>query len=608
MLTPKLPENQKALDASPHTVRIVLAEDHANPLVFALPPIEDLREIDRLRQMKFSVGEFAATHLGYERAFDLEYGNLRDKELQFSSSPIYWNRLATLAALAGRHEAGDALVERAYSIDSSLFYAHRFGEAMLQRDGAAAEIFYSSLNLEEDVGANLRLAAFSVKRRDFLQAERFIERALEIDPFDYGARLFDGGMSLFKQRYRAAVHSFRIALRERPTSSVVHYNLAVAYWGLEEEEKAFSSLKRAVALNPLDVNALLLLADIAFLLNRVEDSIPSLRYYVQHEQQDSVVWSRLARACHKLGIIDGAIDALKREASLKDSPAVWNNLGVSHMALGSTVRALEAFAHAMRLDEKPKSRSYFLAARNIANHLSATNQIANLRAFVAGVLAQDSEHFTIKDVVISDIWTFYIHALLKQREIKLAQEVSHEVLGMEGVADSLVVWIVSALVSFKALFGGEVEDVARLALSANSKAADLPSAFSERKERYFNNVAFALAETGDVDRAMDHLMMISQRIHKSPYPTATLGLIKFRKGDMKRAVELYEEAILLASGRGDRVRIKQKLNLELGKYYYNEGDRTRAERSLERAAKQRFGEDALASEAQRTLMRLRESK
>jgi hypothetical protein len=77
---------------------------------------------------------------------------------------------------------------------------------------------------------------------------------------------------------------------------------------------------------------------------------------------------------------------------------------------------------------------------------------------------------------------------------------------------------------------------------------------------------------------------------------------------MKRAVELYEEAILLASGRGDRVRIKQKLNLELGKYYYNEGDRTRAERSLERAAKQRFGEDALASEAQRTLMRLRESK
>jgi len=118
-----------------------------------------------------------------------------------------------------------------------------------------------------------------------------------------------------------------------------------------------------------------------------------------------------------------------------------------------------------------------------------------------------------------------------------------------------------------------------------------------RKRILYNNVAFAYAEGGRLEIAEQYLGRIADRIHRDPYPTATLGLIDFKKGNIKRGSERYEEAISVAVSRPDKRRIRQKYYLELGKYLI-ESDHSKALRLLRRAASIGQGEPELAVQAQ----------
>ena len=242
MLTPKLPTGQTSLAVVPQQVRIVLDEDSSRPLSFVLPPVDDLSEIEELRGATFSLEEHSEQRVAEaNRAFADELGALRAKFGRFSSSPVYLHRLATLAEYAGVLDSED-LHRRAYELASSPFYAHRLGDQLATVDGIdAAEEFFTALGQRGDTGTNLRLASFAAQRQDFARAERFVRAALDVDPIDFGARLFDGGLSLFRLDYQQAIQSFRIALRERPTSSSAHCNLAIAYLGVRQEAKALTS-------------------------------------------------------------------------------------------------------------------------------------------------------------------------------------------------------------------------------------------------------------------------------------------------------------------------------------------------------------------------------
>jgi hypothetical protein len=96
------------------------------------------------------------------------------------------------------------------------------------------------------------------------------------------------------------------------------------------------------------------------------------------------------------------------------------------------------------------------------------------------------------------------------------------------------------------------------------------------------------------------LTKIASSIHKEAYPTATLGLIHMRRGHLDKAVALYEDAVRLADKRFDKMRIRQKLNLELGLALSKENP-PRARVHLERAADAREGEEGLAETASSAL-------
>ena len=304
MLTPDLPKAQTALTVVPQKVQVVLAEDDGHPLALVLPPFEDLFEIEALKESQISLAEITLLHEGHvEKAFMEELEHEKRKLERFAESPKFLNRLAVLAAAGGDRDQEAHYLELARRFSDDAFFRHRIGDNLIARDrDSDAERVFESLDLESDASANLKLAVFHIRRRDFSAAEARVRKALEIDPLDFGARLFDGGLKLARQDYSGALHSFRVAAEERPTSAALHANMGVAYVGLNLREKALSALKRATALDPINANTVCLLADLANRSGTDEEAIPSLRYLLQFEQKRWDVWSRLARACLRIGI------------------------------------------------------------------------------------------------------------------------------------------------------------------------------------------------------------------------------------------------------------------------------------------------------------------
>lgn len=181
-------------------------------------------------------------------------------------------------------------LKRALEISGEAFFVHRKGDNYVSRNKIHEALnVFETTDLNTDAYANLRLSSLLILNKKFDQAEKYVAQAVVLDPIDYDARLFQGTLRLVKGQYELAVNSFRLAADERPTSSIVQSNLAVAYMGLNLHDKVLAALRRAVALNPLNTNAVMMLADVTYLSGQNEDSVPSLRYYVQFEQKNAAL-------------------------------------------------------------------------------------------------------------------------------------------------------------------------------------------------------------------------------------------------------------------------------------------------------------------------------
>jgi tetratricopeptide (TPR) repeat protein len=603
MLIPKLPEQQKALQVRSEPVRVVFDDENPMAFSFVLAPQDDIAEIDTLRTGNLCLQDLVVNLTEkMSEGFRIEYDNLLAKAPVFEKSTTYKNRVANLEGILGNYEQEQRYLDSAYALSREPFFVHRKVESLYNQGAAdTAHKVLQTLDLKADIYANLRTAALHVVGGDLTGAEEFVARAVHIDPMDFRCRLFEGALLLARGSYEMAIRSFRVASEERTTSSALHANLAIAYRRMHKVLKALRSAKRAVALDPLNTNSLMLLADLAFEHHRDEDALPSLMYFVEFEQKDERIWSRLARSLLRIGRPQECIQALKRQASLRDSSEVWNNLGIAYEMSGDSERGRRSFFRAMDLAEEA-GHEYFLAARNLSQSLVNKDPHGELLPFVQGVLKLDLDGKVIRDRALSDLYVFEIHSLVKTGDEKAAESRLVELLSEHAIADNLAIWVSAALITNLAL-NDKAEKAVEIAKAYEGILTHAGDFDIYRKERFINNTAFALAELGQLAAAEQCLSKIQQSIHKEPYPTATLGLINFRRGHVERATRLYEEAVLLATARSDRVRIRQKLDLELGKYW-SKVDPRKAVRSLSKVIGARGGEQALVRQAQTQLQAL----
>jgi len=596
----KLPEVDPVLSISPARVEIVFAEDPSNPLAFISPPIDDINEMADLQRSAFSLKDHVAMSETFRQAAVQRLSELTAKAPRFDDSPTLHNRLANLFAAVGNTDAGQEESERAYKLNEIPFFARKVGEARTRSGDiqGAKQLFLKFHDI--DSYASLRLASFSLIESRIGDAKKWVSRAVELNPAGYAERLFQGALSLVEGNFRGAVTYFRIALEDKPVSSVAYTNLGLAYLGLQRADKAMQALKRAVALDPFNRSALIALADTGSLLRKDEDVINSLRYFVQFEQKDSAIWGRLARSLLRLDLTDDCVHALKRQGALESSVAVWNNLGVVYAKQKQFSRSLKAFTHALSLESEGGVRQDLLVARNITVLISKGGQFQHVIDLISPLVMQDSEWLIAKDDRLSDLYSTYIHALSRLGRSEEAISFADRLLEVEGLSGPLAKWLV---IFESAIYGLDRSADDKLEMLIDQYGLRL--ATRPREDiRLINNIAFALAELGRLTEASDWITKGSWAVHIDPYITATLGLINIRKGNLGRGEALYREAVSLATAVSDKARIRQKLNVELGRALWST-DKRRSLQLLAKAAEEKLGENVLRKQA---LTRLAEIK
>lgn len=567
MLSTNASVSEKSLVLDRPAIEVVVSEDGSAPLALVLPPYEDIAEISSFKNTHFSLKEWGAgEHAPVWAALATERAKLKAKYERFGHSATYLNRMANLASFEDDFDSERDYLTKAAALVDDEFISNRLIENYIVRhDDATAAKMLEKKDLDKSVYANLRLAAMCAKRSDITQASALVRQALAIDPLDFGARLFDGAINLWQGNYARAILSFKVAGDRRPNSTALHTNMAITYIRMSRPDKALRSVKMAVAIDPLNANAIVLLADMAHSRGHDEDSIPSLRYFLRFEQKNSSVWGRLARALLGLGETGEAIAALKRQASVQENSEVWNNLGVAYATARDSGRALESFKHALEISNGVVDFGFCLAARNIASTLVSSRPPAAILSFVDSVLSSRNRELFATRQELFPIFVIKLQALYKLERIEEVSRYGEEILTWHHAIPELKTVVAANLLAAYSINDADSSRALALASKLYDDFSRDPKLDMQSVRMLLNNLAFVFVENGDHQKAERCLQLISSDIHKMPYPTATSGLIHLRKGNLDKAKELYGEALRLAIKPQDKARIRQKWNLEFGR-------------------------------------------
>jgi tetratricopeptide (TPR) repeat protein len=601
MLISNQPKTEKGIIVESRQVEIVIANEGATPLSLYISPLNDILEMTSLKDTHFSLKEHVEnTHIQYQIDFEYELKSLERKFDKFSNSPTFLNRLANLAELSDQKETEAKFLGLAKNLSDDPFFNHRLGDNLINRNQLSdAEKLFNTLDLSKDVFANLRLAFFNIHRMDFETASIYVKQALNIDSLDYSARFLQGVLRIVDGQYELAVQSFRAANEERQGSAALYTNMAIAYLYLKKPKKALNYLKRAVNLEPFNENAVMLFSDLAFSEQCIDDSIQILKNYIEFEQKQPSVWARLARSFLFIGNTKEAIEALKRQGSIEDSSAVWNNLGVAYMKQGDNKKAYEALLHAMNKDATLRGKDYLLAAKNICQLYANIHAYNELLKFSSVILKEDNQknlNIIKSDRILSDIIAYNLHSLWHLNKKNDIIELSKRFIHDDNVTLRLKVWIITTLIGYLALTEEGISEAMSLSEQFCFLIDKLDKKDSDRKDQLINNIAFTYVEKGHLEKAEKYLRYLTPKIHKDPYPTATFGLFSFRKGNFERGEQLYLEAIHISQDGIDKIRIRQKLNFELAKLWIDR-DQRKAKRYLEKVIEPKEGSIELASRA-----------
>lgn len=602
MIPNQLPKPLRRLRITSEPVSVLLADEGASRLSIMLPPLEELKEIRDLSNKNYSLSEVAETKKSrYANEFLKELDKLLEKRGKFSNSATYFTRLANLAELAGEYQAEAQYLQEAALLSSHVSFQHRIGANLFAHGKVnEAEKLFQGLDIENDLHANLRLAYIAAERKRLDEAAQFVNHAIQIDPTDFGARLFEGALALVRGDLSWAILNFKIAAEEREISCV-YSNLAIAYVMTHRIDKAFMALHKAIVLEPFSEHAIALLADLAFLEKRDIEAITSLENYLQFEQKSPSIWARLARALMETGNQVKALAALKRQASLEETSAVFNNLGVANARIGEKNKACEYFKYAIAKANE-LSPDFFLATRNLLSVYSEMGRFADVLK-IAQQVVKVSKDEIIRNPVWSDIVAFLISSLIQEGNRNEASKIGKQIFDEENAAPNLKLWLATGLIADAALSSDKWADGFTLAKAALNLIPAL-NPKDRRIDAFKNNFAFLLLEMGQIKEAEALLSQLSRWMHVDIYPTATLGLLHLRKGHIEQGEALYHEAITLAKSPIERQRVAQKMHLELGRAFLLL-DQQVARRHLLRAAKNGSPVREFADEAQKLLFTLK---
>lgn len=140
---------------------------------------------------------------------------------------------------------------------------------------------------------------------------------------------YEQAVALNKEgKYEEALTEMQPVAEKEPKQWPVHWQMAVSYIGLNRNEEAEASLKKAIALNPTNAG----------------------------------LYNELGRLYMKLKRLDEARTQFETAANLspEEAPIFWYNMGVTYYNAGDLKAAIEPFEKAVELDPGHAQAHYYL--------------------------------------------------------------------------------------------------------------------------------------------------------------------------------------------------------------------------------------------------------
>ena len=195
--------------------------------------------------------------------------------------------------------------------------------------------------------------------RDYRGAHDRFAEALALDPANDEALALLGWSQYFLGEYRAAIITFKTALRRQSTWGGLHVGLGWSRFRLGRHHLASEAFRAALDLNPDHVDAMVGLGSAQFELGRYEAALPPLRKAMQRLEplagapppELPAVRAKTAWALYYLGRHRDALTLF--EQAIRATPdwhGLHNGAGWCYLKLGEKKKARTAFERALSLE------------------------------------------------------------------------------------------------------------------------------------------------------------------------------------------------------------------------------------------------------------------
>jgi len=566
----------------------------ANILDFSLilPSASELEGIKKLSADKIKIKQaIKATKTFINGSHKIERDKLLKRYDRFKDSPVYLNRLALMSKWAG-------------DIESAIGYWNAVQKIDPQDQKAMSEIALARLEVGDDpdsvyndilkttctnIKSLLICVNIALSKNNIIDANNILNCALKIDSTDVNALGAAALINLLLGDTKLSVKIFRLALSENTKPKPeLYFGLAIAHILNNEGDKGAEALRIAVALNPIYKPAVHAYSDLLAQMDKQQLAISVLNSLLSYDVNDIAGWDRIAYSYFRTKQYRESLNALRNRASIKEDSTTWSNMGIVYWRLKKDKKAFEFFVKAITEMEENNEEVNWLAIINILSFLSKRKMNEELLSITRSLFKFYDIEEIAKTPIAAEICSFHVCALAEAGFENDAIRLAHKFLEREYDSELRLrllffTMYYHTLLKYDAILAREYASLTMKYLKNHKNLEKQDSAF------LLNNVVYTYLELGEIKTAEALLSKLSPYFHKNAIITATLGLLHFKKGNVKKATNLYMEAANLSIDNDLTVRIKQKSNLELGKIAISMGQLRKAEKFLSKIVREKNG-------------------
>jgi len=390
------------------------------------------------------------------------------------------------------------------------------------------------------------------------RSPEFLENALEhlkyVDAKEPSVQNDLGLIEVLKNNYRKAISHFRKALLDNPRASKIHVNLAACFVKTRNFRKAVNHFMAGLTLDRHNAQIAIALAKCYQELGEYLKVLSLLSKYKEEAGGNLDYWILLANSNYYLGKYKRSLGQNLKilemlEVSHAFGPLVaqtYNNIGCAYLALRDDVNAKAYYLKSIEVSP-PEPAAFF----NLAYYNLNRNRLEDVASLLSSIKKFFPAH---KDLPYLEARCFF-----KKEDYKKSLEYLDQAISINPKAFEPYATMSYILAEIFQDFNEAINLIKKGLFQSPSNLTLL------------NNLAYYYlmkGGSGDIKRAREILDGIKDpKASNFPYLNATRGLLLLKENSLEEASRYYRMGISQANDEETRALVRQKKNLEFGRYW-----------------------------------------